>query len=167
MGCLLHCQFPETLAAHVLPVIRYLACSWMYQIHCNVIFIGIWNTGRWHMTFEFLKSVLKIIFWMEYLVAFISDVWWKHWNAEIHEKLEFWSLHSTTADIPVLHRTPGKFQCKTVPSLRGLRVQTSHISLSRFPANSKEKNSLCAGTVLSYCTNTSSFILDLNIYLVF
>lgn len=142
--CLLICPIHETLAAYVL--IKHLVCSWVYQIHCNVIFIWNWNSLQ---KTEFLKMLLRLSFEWDTFVAFIPDVWWEHWNAEIHEKLEFRGLHSSTADIPVLHRTPRKFQCETVPSLRSLRFPTSHIRLTRFPADSKEENSLCTGTVFS------------------
>lgn len=100
-------EIHETFAAYVL--IKYFDCSWVYQIHCNVIFIGIWD--RWHMTFEFLKSALKIIFWMEYSCSIY--LWcltgtlecWNPWKTWILGPPFHYSRHSSTTsdtqEIPV------------------------------------------------------------------
>lgn len=100
-------EIHEIFAAYVL--IKYFDCSWVYQIHCNVIFIGIWD--RWHMTFEFLKSALKIIFWMEYSCSIY--LWcltgtlecWNPWKTWILGPPFHYSRHSSTTsdtqEIPV------------------------------------------------------------------
>lgn len=79
---------------------KYLACSWVYQIHCIVIFIRNWN--GWHKTVNFWKSALKIIFWMGYSCSIYS--WclmgtlecWNPWKTWILGPPSHYSRHSST-----------------------------------------------------------------------
>lgn len=104
--CLLICPIHETLAAYVL--IKHLVCSWVYQIHCNVIFIWNWNSLQ---KTEFLKNALKIIFWMGYICSIYP--WclmgtlecWNPWKTWIPGPPFHYSRHSSitsdTREIPV------------------------------------------------------------------
>ena len=95
---------------------------------------------------RFFINHVKLISHYCNLAAFIPNVWWKHWWAEIHEELEFWGLYSTTPDLSVLHRTPRKYQCAKIPGLRSLCIQAYDIHFLWLSAKSSEEIFIYTGT---------------------
>jgi hypothetical protein len=85
-------------------------------------------------------------------LAFIPGIWRELWSVKVIEELEFWSLHSTTTDIPVLYRAPREQVCAAVPSLRGLRLQTADHCTRWLSASSEEEKFSCSGTDHRLCS---------------
>lgn len=107
--CLLICPIHETLAAYVLT--KYLVCSWVYQIHSNVIFIWIEIDDLNVCLWSFEKYSLRLIFWMGYSCSIYpwclmgtQECWnpWKTWipGPPFHYS-RYSSTTSDTREIPV------------------------------------------------------------------